>query len=83
MIILTFLNLTKRSFKKNRTSTFPVTKEIELLQFLLVVIKDKSRRDGLLDCIHLQSGDTVKKNDLIYEIICEEVEELIYEPTLR
>ncbi|MGB0887859.1 MAG: RluA family pseudouridine synthase [Vicingaceae bacterium] len=33
----------KRSFKKNRTSTFPVTKEIELLQFLLVVIKDKSR----------------------------------------
>lgn len=33
----------KRNFKKSRTSTFPVTEEIELLQFLLVVIKDKSR----------------------------------------
>lgn len=33
----------KRSFKKSRTSTFPVTEDIELLNFLLVIIKDKSR----------------------------------------
>jgi len=33
----------KRNFKKSRTSTFPVTKDTELLKFLLEIIKDKSR----------------------------------------
>lgn len=33
----------KRSLKKSRTSTFPITEDTELLKFLLILIKDKSR----------------------------------------
>jgi 23S rRNA pseudouridine1911/1915/1917 synthase len=34
---------TKKSTKKRRQSTFPVTEETELFKFLLVIIKEKSR----------------------------------------
>lgn len=33
----------KRNLKKSRTSTFPVTEQIELFKFIQVIIKDKSR----------------------------------------
>ena len=42
-----------------------------------------SEKLEILDFIHLQSDDTLKKNDLIYQIICEKSSDVLhYSPTL-
>jgi hypothetical protein len=38
---------------------------------------------NILSCIHLQSRDTLIKNDKIWKDICEEIEEITYIPTNR
>ena len=40
---------------------------------------EKKRK--ILSCIHIQSDSTLKKRDIIWKIICEEIDEFKYEPT--
>ena len=42
---------------------------------------DDIRKNQILECIHLQSCDTLINNDLIWKSICVQIPEFIYKPT--
>jgi hypothetical protein len=54
---------------------------------LLKILCAKMRRDprlpGLLECIHIQSTNTITKNDKIWKEVCKEHQDYDYEPTDR
>lgn len=52
-----------------------------IYKILDLIIKDDSKKSGLLGCIHLQSYETLIDNDKIWKKICEKNECFIYKPT--
>jgi hypothetical protein len=54
-----------------------------LLKILCHKLKNDPRKNGLIECIHFQSTNTIKKDDAIWQEICKELEGYEYEPTDR
>ena len=52
----------------------------KILEFML---EEGGRKRMVLECIHLQSRDTLISNDEMWEKICGEVGEIVYRPTDR
>jgi len=54
-----------------------------IYKILEIIIEKGIRKQKILECIHLQSRDTLISNDNIWERICIELPELTYIPTDR
>lgn len=52
-----------------------------LYKLLEIIIKDETKKNGLLNCIHLQSYETLIDNDKIWNEICKHNKEFAYKPT--
>ena len=52
-----------------------------LYKLLEIIIQDENKKNGLLNCIHLQSYETLIDNDKIWADICKHNKEFIYRPT--
>jgi hypothetical protein len=52
-----------------------------LYKLLEIIIKDENKKNGLLNCIHLQSYETLIDNDKIWSEICKYNKEFTYKPT--
>ena len=52
-----------------------------LYKLLEIIIKDENKKNGLLNCIHLQSYETLIDNDKIWSEICKHNKEFVYRPT--
>lgn len=74
-------------------STFELVKPVEksntmyypyiIYKILDLIIKNGMRKKKILECIHLQSRDTLIANDGLWELICNNLDELKYKPTDR
>lgn len=71
-------NITKPSNKSN-TIYYPYI----IYKILNIIISNNIRKRKILECIHLQSRDTLISNDILWEKVCELVTELKYKPTNR
>ena len=47
------------------------------------IIKNGIRKRRILECIHLQSRDTLIHNDILWKQVCDNVPEITYKPTDR
>ena len=52
-----------------------------LYKLLEIIIHDENKKNGLLNCIHLQSYETLIDNDKIWAEICKHNKEFVYKPT--
>ena len=52
-----------------------------LYKLLEIIITDENKKNGLLNCIHLQSYETLIDNDKIWAEICKHNKEFVYKPT--
>lgn len=52
-----------------------------LYKLLEIIISDENKKNGLLNCIHLQSYETLIDNDKIWAEICKHNKEFVYKPT--
>jgi hypothetical protein len=52
-----------------------------LYKLLEIIITDENKKNGLLNCIHLQSYETLIDNDKIWAEICKYNKEFVYKPT--
>lgn len=52
-----------------------------LYKLLEIIIQDENKKNGLLNCIHLQSYETLIDNDKIWAEICKHNKEFTYKPT--
>ena len=64
---------------KSNTMYYPYI----IYKILEIIISDSSRKRKILECIHLQSRDTLIANDTLWEKICKTIIELEYIPTDR
>lgn len=53
----------------------------KIIENILKHPKDKKRKSEILECIHLQSRDTIISHDMIWELICAEIKDFKYTPT--
>ena len=54
-----------------------------IYKILNIIIDNNIRKRKILECIHLQSRDTLISNDILWEKICKIVPMLTYKPTNR
>jgi hypothetical protein len=47
------------------------------------ILPDGNRKIQILNCIHLQSRETLINNDILFKVICERIPEIKYKPTDR
>ena len=72
------------TFKKNNKPYYPYV----LFKILCIAFKKDRRLSGLIECIHLQSDDTIQKKDDDWKILCKRLrakgeKEFRYRPTDR
>jgi hypothetical protein len=53
------------------------------LKILMHILRGDPRLEGIIECIHLQSSATLTKDDLLWKMMCEEMDGYTYEPTDR
>ncbi len=53
----------------------------KIIENILKNKKDKKRKLEILECIHLQSRDTLISHDTIWESICKQLDDFTYTPT--
>ena len=75
---VTTFELTKPEGKSN-TMYYPYI----IYKILDLIIRNSNRKRRILECIHLQSRDTLIANDIQWELICAEVPCLEYKSTDR
>lgn len=54
-----------------------------ILKILEQIIKNRNRRKEIISCIHLQARETLIEHDILWQKICEHIEEFKYIPTNR
>lgn len=64
---------------KSNTMYYPYI----IYKILDLIIPSGIRKKRILECIHLQSRDTLIANDNLWELICEKLPDLEYRPTDR
>lgn len=64
---------------KSNTMYYPYI----IYKILDLIIENSTRKRRILECIHLQSRDTLIVNDNLWESICNELPDLTYKPTDR
>lgn len=72
-------NLYNKIKKDPNNRYYPYT----IYKILSIIILNSTRKKLILECIHLQSDNTIMSHDEIWEKICDEVPELIFKDTDR
>jgi hypothetical protein len=71
-----------RQCRKNPNILYPTRKSKVSLKYREInQMLFSKRKKNILSCIHLQSNDTLTRNDIVFEQICHHIPEFTYIPT--